>query len=417
MMYFNTKKENCTGCTACMSVCPKKSITMKRDEEGFLYPVASDECIKCGKCEKVCPIVNGKKISTSFSKRAYAALAYNKEVWRSSASGGAFSEICKAYADDHTLICGATWNGLFVEHSCVEGVDSISAFRKSKYVESNLRNCFSELKKHLDADGKAIFSGSPCQVAGLRAFLGKDYEKLLLVDLICHGVGSQEVFLKCMNAIEKQFHGKIEKYEFRAKRKKHESNHIQKRSIASKELYVRNDQYIQLFLNQTCLRPSCGANCRFRDENRQGDITIADFKGLTYVFPDLLGSKYNYSTIVINSAKGNELLGRLYSNMEMRECDIEDIKKYNPLFFRQTIVSEDRKKFFEDFISNPENSIDRWTEPAQIAKESIKRKIYNSLPSIIRRYVMKIIGGAITSEYEGCSLSKIILKEEEKYAI
>ena len=414
MLKFSKQRENCVGCTACKSVCPVNCIEMIRDTEGFVYPMSSNKCIHCGKCEKICPIINKREITNTEEKRAFAAVSRDEEIWRKSASGDAFSEICKVWCDDETIICGAVWNGLSVQHKCVLGVDNIGQFRKSKYVESELMNCFSEIRCYLEKGVRVLFSGTPCQVSGLRSFLSKDYEKLLLVDIICHGVGSQDVFKWCISGIGEQFHGVVKRYEFRAKREKYEYNHLQRLSIGEKEIYLRNDQYMQLFLSQTCLRPSCGENCKFRNENRQGDITIADFKGLIEVFPNLLGSLYNYSSIVVNTQKGNGIIDKLKNEMTLKECTIEDIKTFNPLFYRQTEPSKEREKFFKDFESNPSVAIKKWTKPAEIARVTFKRKLFNHMPLFLRKLVLKVREGGITaSEYDGCSLSHVLIVQNQ----
>ena len=144
MLNFNPNKKNCTGCAACYSACPIHCIAMKRDEEGFLYPEASDACIHCGLCEKVCPSFLPKP-GNGYIQKALGAVAKNNAIWRRSASGGAFSEICRAWADDNTLIVGAAWDGLTVHHIGVKGFDSIAPLCKSKYVSSAIEDIYNIL--------------------------------------------------------------------------------------------------------------------------------------------------------------------------------------------------------------------------------------------------------------------------------
>ena len=220
MLKFNPDKSNCSGCAACYSVCPVHCITMLRDEEGFLYPEASDACIECKLCEKVCPLSNDKK-DNDYSKIVYAAVSKDYKIWKRSASGGAFSEIVRHWADEQTLIVGAVWDGMRVHHVGVVGYNNIAPLCKSKYVSSAIEDTFIEIRKHLRAGKKAIFCGCPCQVDGLRHFLIKDYDNqnLLTIDLICHGQGSPLVFQECMKVIGEQLHEEVISYEFRAKRK------------------------------------------------------------------------------------------------------------------------------------------------------------------------------------------------------
>lgn len=391
MLYFTKNKSDCTGCSACMASCPVHCISMKADEEGFLYPVASDACIRCGKCEQVCPLHQNACESESakqYTKKAYCALSKDKKIWKRSASGGAFSEICKAFGDEDTIICGAAWDGLKVHHLCVRGVENIAPLCKSKYIESSMENVFLEIKQHLENGKKVIFCGTPCQISGLKSVLGSDYANLLLIDLICHGVGSPRVFDVCMDNISKQLGGKVCSYEFRAKRNAYQMDHLSyvKREDG-KVVYIQRDPYIQLFLSQQCLRLSCGKNCKFRTEQRQGDITIADFKGLIEVFPELIGTKRNYSSIIVNTTKGEGIIPRLMDTMEIRNCNIQDIKKYNPLFYRHTWHSEKRDLFFKEFVESPNLTVEKWCAETMQVKEKWMRKVWRYLPMSARKVI------------------------------
>ena len=389
MIDFSKNKYNCSGCTACYAACPMNCIFMKKDEEGFLYPVASDECIHCGKCEKVCPRINEVFKNDSFTQKAYAAITKDMQVWKRSASGGAFSEICKAWDDGNTIFVGATWDGLNVHHIAIDRIEDIAPLCKSKYVASSMDDCFSTIKENLLSGKKIVFCGTPCQVAGLKSFLGKDYESLLLIDLICHGVGSPDVFVDCIKLMNEQFDMNIEKYEFRHKRNyTFETRYLGFLASHEKEIVVTNDQYIQLFLEQTCLRPSCGEHCIYRNEKRQGDITIADFNGLEKVFPELRGTKQNYSSIVINTTKGNKVVDVLRENMELYECSVDDIKEYNPLFTRQTWFSDNRSEFFDEYSKEGKECIKKYTSNATIYHKSVKKVIYDFLPVPIRKRIL-----------------------------
>ncbi len=392
MLPFIKEKKDCTGCTACYSSCPIKCISMNEDEEGFLYPTASDECINCGLCQRVCPQLKNNSIGdNAFTQLAYAGVTHDNKVWKRSASGGAFSEICLAWGDDSTMFVGAAWDGLQVKHQCVIGIQNISVLCKSKYIASSLGDVFSSIKKHLEQGSKALFCGTPCQVAGLKSYLKKDYSNLLLIDLICHGVGSPKVFSYCMDVLGDQFGRKIEYYEFRAKKSVYEKDHIQKiKTNGSEYVYLENDPYIQLFLKQDCLRSSCGSNCKYRTEHREGDITIADYKGLQTVFPELVGVKKNYSSIIINTSKGASVVPKLNHSMKLLESKLEDIKTHNPLFYRNTWSSETRDQFFDEFSKAPKETIEKRTHPTTIYKISKKKVIYNIMPIFARKCMIKL---------------------------
>lgn len=363
---------------------------MKSDQEGFLYPFASERCISCNKCQQVCPQQN-QAVNTTVKQQAFAACSKEREVWKRSSSGGAFSEICYTFGDNDTLFVGAAWNNLSVHHIGVS-IENLKALCKSKYVASDLGDAFNQIKEHLLRNQKVIFCGTPCQVAGLKNFLKKDYDNLFLIDFICHGIGSPKVFRACIDVLQEQFSKKIYSYEFRAKRKVFEGDHIQRISFEdNSELYLMNDPYIQLFLQQQCLRPSCGKNCKYRDEHRQGDITIADFKGLSYVFPELAGSKVNYSSIVTNTKRGEKIITSLTDKMDLYPCDISEIKKFNPLFCRQTYFSEQRDLFFNDFNLSPDVAIKKYTSTCNIKyKKKFAKKVYDLLPVKVRKKIWQV---------------------------
>ncbi|EIF6174299.1 Coenzyme F420 hydrogenase/dehydrogenase, beta subunit C-terminal domain [Clostridium perfringens] len=385
---FIKEKKNCTGCSACLNICPVNCITMEYDEEGFLYPVYGENCIKCDKCKRVCPILNEKnEEKVKIKQIAMAAVTKSVETWKKSSSGGAFTEICNAYGDDNTIVFGATFDNLKVKHSYVIGVKNIDVFRKSKYIQSDLGNSFKKVYEFLKQDKKVIFSGTPCQISGLRSYLGKNYENLLCIDLICHGVGSQKVFDKIIKFDENKYGYKIKKYTFRYKKvfmgnfSEYSSEYIFE---DNKSKVVNYDNYNKLFLSQLCLRNCCQDNCKFRTSNRLSDITIADFKNKIGVFPNLKDYK-NYSTIVINSKKGLILLKDLKKSMDIIECDLDIIKKNNPLFYRYTNSNKDRDKFFYDFKNGVSMDIliDKYCKSEKIKFPILRRLIPYKLKYII----------------------------------
>ena len=383
MLTFNPNKGNCTGCAACYSVCPTHCISMDADEEGFLYPNASDACIHCGKCEEVCPAVL-QKVSNNYIQKAVAAVSKDYGIWKRSSSGGAFSEICRQWADDDTLIVGAAWDGLKVHHVGVKGFENVAPLCKSKYISSAIEDTFIEMKKELKKGKKVIFSGCPCQVAGLNAFLGEEYNNLLTIDLICHGQGSPTVFFECIKNLSAYFGEEIKQYQFRSKRKRYEKDYLSLVKTNKATHYIIKEPYMQLFLSQNALRPSCGKNCKYRDAHRPGDLTIADLKGLTDIFPDQIFPKKNWSTIVSNTAKGEECLQRLFSTMEIRPITIEQVVAYNPLFAKQTRFSKERDAFFADYKRNPAKAISKWTVPATEYKLSIAKTIFGRIPRFLQ---------------------------------
>ena len=392
LSFLNEKKKNCTGCYACYSSCPVDCIEMKKDLEGFWYPSSTDKCIHCGMCERVCPVINNNT-NDQGAQKAYAAVTKDKEIWRRSASGGAFSEICKVWDSNDAIFVGATYDGLDVKHICIEDYHDIETICKSKYVQSEIGNTFIQIKKHLCEMKNVVFCGTPCQVAGLKNYLNQNFDNLLTIDLICHGVGAPNVFKECCNVIGENLDKEIISYEFRAKRKIYDVDYMQKViTKQGEEIYLLDDPYIQLFLSQNCTRPSCGENCSFRNEKRYGDITIADFKGLTKIFPKLSGTKRNYSTIVSNTPKGDRVVKELKKNMRVLECSVDYIKEYNPLFYRQSDNKRNQDEFIKLFEQNPQKAISEYTKPLKLQNISFAHKVYDLLPFTLRHIIIESIG-------------------------
>ena len=381
-------KENCSGCSACYAACPKNCIKMKMDDEGFLYPYVGTECISCGKCIKVCPQLNPIQGSVNVEQEAYAAITKNQNTWRKSASGGSFAEICKAWGDGNSIVYGAAWNNNKVIHVRVN-CSNLDPVLCSKYVASDINECYSNAKKDLLAGKYVVFSGTPCQIAGLRAYLNKDYDKLLLIDFVCHGVGSPKVFEDCITLLEKQFGKKISEYHFRAKKRYFDSRHIQKIVFNDNScVFVKDDPYMQLFLSEKCLRRSCGKNCKYRNRNRQGDITLADYKGLFLDFPDLQGSKYNYTALVFNTSKSLNIKQKLADRLVMHKSTLEAIKRDNPLFYKQTDHEAD-KDFFEKYVDSTVETCLNYTEDATVMRWSLIRFLYDALPLCVRKIIYR----------------------------
>lgn len=416
MMYFTKNIVDCTGCTACMVVCTKNCISMKPDKRGFLYPEADlNTCIRCGRCEATCPIQHPRYVEpddgsykpkkeltefTNMIQHAVAAITKNNETWENSASGGAFREVCNTVNKiagtngGYVWVYGAAFDGLVVKH-CGHKMPEIQDFSKSKYIQSEMQNCFSEIRNHLKNREKVVFSGTPCQVAGLRAYLGKNIEDLFCIDFICHGVGSPFVFKRYLEEIGKN--DKVKSYTFRAKVKKYGNyqRHLSEITKTSgKTEYVLYDDYNKLFLNQLCLRSCCGENCQYRDIHRQGDITLADFNNFTRLYPNKRDDR-GYSTIVFNTEKGEEVFRRLSDFMEILPADMEDIKSYNPLLVKSTPENSMSASFYADFENgmNIEDLCEKYVQNSNESFTSIlKRHIPYSVKYPLFRVILKMRG-------------------------
>ena len=216
-MYLDTKnKKDCSGCTACMASCPVQCISMKKDEDGFLYPeIDEDKCIKCGKCRKICPFRKKDKISYK-EKKVFYAIHKDESVRLASTSGGAFTGIVQSFEPD--VVYGVKYDEENrVVYDVSIGKEKIGKFRKSKYIQATLNDTFLKVKEDLKNNKKVLFTGTPCYVSGLKSFLNKDYDNLLLVDLVCHGVTSPKVFAKFIELEENKKKSKLKRFVFRNK--------------------------------------------------------------------------------------------------------------------------------------------------------------------------------------------------------
>ena len=280
---------------------------MYEDKEGFLQPrIDASVCIECHKCEKVCPILNQKIIRDDFETQAYAAINKDDKVREQSSSGGVFYPLAKWIIEQGGVVFGARWNDKWeVVHDYAEDLDGVKAFMRSKYVQSVVGDTLRQAKQFLDAGRWVLYSGTPCQLGGLRAYLGKEYEKLIQVDLICHGVPSPGVWRSYL----KDYYGKEDILEINFRDKRNGWTHFQiaikttTREVCEKQM---ENPYFRGFLNNVYLRNSC-YDCKCRQYHRGTDITIADYWGVDEVCPRMHDNK-GTSIIFVHTDRGNELL-------------------------------------------------------------------------------------------------------------
>ncbi|NLC26894.1 MAG: 4Fe-4S dicluster domain-containing protein [Fastidiosipila sp.] len=349
MLSFIKSKQACTGCGACQAVCPTECITLDIDEEGFWYPNAGSACIDCGRCEEVCPIVNRVPVDDT-KQYCVAGRHNNTDVWLASTSGGAFSAICQAFENPAIAIFGAKHlDKSNVIHDFVTNINDIDCFRKSKYSQSNMSGNYCSIRRFLEEGRRVIFSGTPCQVAGVRNFLNKDYDNLLCIDLICHGVGSPGIFDKYINYLEGANDSEVVSFEFRSKRIVKgllNQNITRTRFVDGRILENKNDIFYQAFIQALILRPSCG-ECIFAKTDRVGDLTIGDLNNMQAFLPES-DKCVNYSTIIVNTEKGDTIMKKLNEYMDLYPVDLDAIAKYNSALISSTQMNQKRADLFVD---------------------------------------------------------------------
>lgn len=320
---INTK-EKCAGCSACLSICPVGAIFMQADEQGFLYPeIDKSKCVDCHKCEQVCFYKTGYETLTPAlpQLKAYAGRYQDKEKLAQSRSGGAFTLLAEKVLSAGGVVYGAVLKHDEVHHIRVSKMEELPPLKGSKYTQSILGNIFLAVKQDLTVgERQVLFSGTSCQVAGLQKFLGRPYDNLLLVDIVCHGVPSPKLFREYIAFMEKRY-GSVADFYFRDKWLGW-SGHMESFRTLWKNRHF-DEIFTKLFYSHCCLRPSC-YGCAFTNLKRPSDITLADCWGIADHEPELFDDK-GMSLIIVSTAKGENVLSDAERhNFFLKEVDIRD---------------------------------------------------------------------------------------------
>lgn len=344
------KKEDCTGCHGCYNVCPKKCIDMNFDEEGFLYPsVDLDKCVECGLCEKVCPIIHTVEVENE----PIAIGCYNKDekIRMESSSGGIFTLLSELIIQSGGVVFGAEFDENFnVRHSYVDNMQDLQKFRGSKYVQSTIGNSYYDTKKFLEQGRQVLFSGTPCQIAGLKRYLQKDYDNLICQDIVCHGVPSTYVWEHYKMFIASG--RKISDIKFRDKSTgwKTYSLQIDFDDGSSYKDIGNENSYIKGFVRDFYLRSSC-YECKYKTLHRESDITLADFWGIEANVPELDDNK-GTSLIFVNSDRGREYFEKIKENVIFKVVDIYKSVTFNPSAYRSCTYTRKKKIFYKKYKVN-----------------------------------------------------------------
>lgn len=318
-------KSRCCGCTACVNICPKNCIKMVQDDEGFLYPhIDKDICTGCGFCEKVCPVLNSE-VKSGYETKAYIAQNKNKHSLEKSTSGGFFSVLGELIIKKSGYVIGATFDSDFrIKHMIADDLEGVSKTRGSKYAQSCLGDVFSNTRILLDKGRQVCFSGTPCQVAGLKLFLKKDYENLITVDLVCRSVPSPK-FWERYKAYQEQMHGsKIIHVNFRNKTYGYHNSIMLLKFKNGKTYKGSNhiDLYGKSFHADICSRPSC-YNCKFKTIKRVSDFTICDCWYPQHLAEGLNDNNLGYTNVFVHSEKANAMLLSLQDRIAIHEVDLK----------------------------------------------------------------------------------------------
>ena len=382
------QEKKCTGCRACEQLCPKQAITMEENEEGFLIPHVNEElCINCKLCVEKCPQLKKKK-EICTTQECYAARIKDEATLIKSSSGGIFSALASFVLEEKGKVYGAAFTKDFtVEHTAIESKEQLVTLQGSKYVQSNTNHTFQSVKQDLAQEKSVLYSGTPCQIAGLQQYLGKEEKGLITVDIVCHGVPSPKLFAKYIAYLEEKEHAPIVDFSFRDKEKGW-GKYLKVRWNNGKVMrkFCDLDPYYQCFMKGDLVREVCYA-CPYANTNRISDITIADYWGIEIEHPEW-STKQGVSAVMINTAKGKEIWEHIKENVEYIPTTIEKIKKHNENINHPTQKKNIREHIYEGLANK---DFQTFSKENLHFKKTMKAQIKNYITEDTIRNIKKRI--------------------------
>lgn len=346
-MIYITDKHNCCGCSACASVCPKNCIIMQSDNEGFLYPKVNEaNCIDCGLCEKVCHELH--PFEEQKPQKVYAAINKDEEIRIKSSSGGIFYLLAEKTIAQGGVVFGARFDEQWqVVIDYTETMEGVKAFMGSKYVQARMDKAFIDAQRFLKDGRNVLFSGTPCQIAGLNHFLRKSYNNLLTVDIICHGTPSPKVWSRYLDEVVAAGKKAINNVQFRNKRNGWKAfnftmEYNKNEQTVSLCSHHQQNHFMRAFLRDMILRPSC-YHCQAKNGRSHSDITIADFWGINTEMPEMDDDK-GTGLVLVNTDKGQDSLD--WNMLTCKETTAEIALRHNSAYYRSVSLHPNRLDFF-----------------------------------------------------------------------
>lgn len=386
----NLNLKTCTGCRACEDICAKKAISFNYDDEGFLSPhIDEKRCVECGMCEKICP--NNHELFYNDISEVYGMkYVLNDKVLKLSASGGAFVALAEYVLNSQGVVFGAAYDkNIDVSHIYIEKKEELYRLQGSKYIQSDTQKTYSQTKNFLESGRLVLYSGTPCQIAGLRAYLNKEFENLITVDLICHGVPSPLSFRKYKIWLENKYKSKIVTYDFRNKDLFGWGNaYSLKLTLENgvKYLKVMRDPYFNNFIKNNSYR-NCCYECIYSTNKRCGDFTIGDFWGVDKKYPEFNDNK-GVSAVLINNAKAEKIVKELNKSMDVIKVSFKDVSTYN-----SNLVLPASKPLYRNQIYKNISDLSPidYVNKRLVKSITVKEKIISLIPVSFKTKVKKIL--------------------------
>lgn len=377
----DVKKNECTGCLACYNVCPKKAIEIIQDEKGFYFPqIDKKKCINCGICYKTCPSLNKKKYNEECSN-IIAAWSKNEEERKKSTSGGISFLISKKFIENGGIVYGSIIDDNYkIIHKRIENDTDLEKMRGSKYVQSNIGDTFCMVKKDLKEGKKVLFTGTPCQISGLKSYLKKEYENIFLIDIICHGTPSPMIFEKYIHFIMDKYHehGIIKQINFRYKKPNWEK--FSMNIVFSDGFTYNQDMYHDYFLRsflENYITRECCHSCIYTSLNRCGDITLADFWSYISNNYKYRNNNKGINLVLINNLKGEQLIKLIDNEIISIKKSKKDALRSNKCLYSPYSANKDEKDYWKKFKENEDIETFFSTFFKKEKKLSLKYKLIN----------------------------------------
>lgn len=376
-----TDKFNCCGCTACAAICPKSCISMKEDNEGFLYPTVDKEaCVNCGACDRVCPILNNVP-EKPFEQKAYIVQHKDSQILRESTAGGAFTAIAKYTINNGGVVFGVAYDDNFkVHHTLITKIDDIARFRNSKYVQSDVGNTYKQAKIYLDSGKIVCYSGTPCQIEGLKKYLKKDFDNLITVDVVCRAVPSPGIWEKYITMMNEK-HGQISSVRFRDKTLGYQYSTMEIKDSDGKTYRdgIEAQPWLRMFFSGMIIRPSC-SDCKFRSRYRRSDFTIWDCFNI-YSIDKSFNENIGTTRVLLHTQKAEHIFDRVKDDFIYKEISAETAVNGVREMQKSPELNSRRDEFFKDVNKLPMDNLLKKYFP-----RTVKVRIKRSSRRILNRF-------------------------------